>query len=163
MAYQQNKYAKSVGVIIYKYSPGSQGIIKKFLYFFVYCFAIKNILLLMKPNIKLSHEMKHLFYFMFVFVFILITNFQPWYIMWFFPLFMWQRPKNIRLIIQTSIIALLDYSIFIAYEDTWQIGANFSIVLLSFISLCILANNIKSLKRFIKKRKREKNENISCR
>ena len=163
MATQQSKYSKSIGVVIFKYFPGKQKIIKYFLYFFMYCFALKSISLLKNSKINIQRELKHLWYFIFVFVFILITNFQPWYILWLFPLIMWQKPKNIRLLIQITIIVLFNYIIFMIYDDTWQIGANFALVQLGLIVVFYLIDNIKELKRFIKKRKKEKYESISSR
>lgn len=163
MITQQSKYSKSIGVIIFKYFPGQQKIIKDLLYFFIYCFAIKNMLLLLKPKIKIRKELNHLFYFVFIFLFVLITNFQPWYILWLFPLVMWQKPKFIRLMIQISVIVLFDYIIFMIYEDSWQIGANFALILLGTIIFFYLIDNIKGLRRYIKRRKKEKYESTCSR
>lgn len=60
------------------------------------------------------------------FLFLLITNFQTWYIMWLFPLMMWQKKENIQLIIQISIVSQFANSVFLINGDGWRNGTPFT-------------------------------------
>lgn len=72
--------------------------------------------------------MKKANYFLMAFLFLLITNFQPWYLIWLFPLLMWQRAKVIRWIPQIALIAEFANSIFLTYSEGWQNGIPFTFV-----------------------------------
>ena len=72
--------------------------------------------------------MKSANYFIMAFLFLLITNFQPWYIMWIFPCLIWQRAENIRWIPQIAIISEFANSIFLTYGEGWQNGIPFTFV-----------------------------------
>ena len=92
---QQEKLAKSFYIIITEYFnniPGLPGKINKFL---LECFTIVYfftcVILLNKKEIKFRKEIQIANYFIMAFLFLLITNFQPWYIMWLFPCLIWQK------------------------------------------------------------------------
>ena len=74
-------------------------------------------------------------YFLMAFTFLLITNFQPWYIMWLFPLMMWQKANNIRLIIQISLISQFANSVFLAYDEGWRNGVPFTFLMVLLVQL----------------------------
>lgn len=141
---QQNKYCKSLGVLCIKYGYGQLKIPFKCLILYICYYIVNNSILLVKEEVKLGKEMRQLFYYLFIFTFVLVTNFQPWYIMWLMTLIVWQDPKKIRLVIQITIIALYGYIIFMVYGDTWKVGANYSLLLLTLISLCAFVNNLKT-------------------
>lgn len=73
------------------------------------------------------------------FLFLLITNFQPWYIIWLFILLIWQKAQNIKWIIQISLIVEFANSVFLIYGEGWQYGTPFTFIFIvsSLIALII--------------------------
>lgn len=147
----QSRFAKSFYLIIYEYfTPQNLNkLVHKFLLLiFIYIYASRCLILLAKPQINFAKEAKEVEYFLIAFLFLIITNFQPWYIMWLFPLLMWQDSKNIKLIVQISLISQFANSIFLAYTENWINGIPFTFCMLLGVTICICINNRK------KKRKR---------
>lgn len=86
-------------------------------------------------------------YFIMAFLFLLITNFQPWYILWLFPLLMWQNAENIRWIPQIAIISEFANSIFLTYGEGWQNGTPFVFLLwVGSLGIFIANEKIKQVK-----------------
>ena len=50
--------------------------------------------------------------------------------MWIFPLIMWQRSDDIKLIIQISLISQFANSVFLTYSEAWQNAVPFVFVML---------------------------------
>ena len=129
---QQEKLAKSFYIIILEYfkQPTLQvETVKSFLLkAFVIIYFFKCVTLLFKKKIELRKEMQTANYFIMAFLFLLITNFQPWYIMWLFPLIMWQKAENIMWIPQIAIISQFANSIFLTYGENWKNGTPFTFV-----------------------------------
>lgn len=144
----QTRFAKSFYIIISEYFTTPQNLnalVHKFLLaIFIYIYAARCLLLLLfKPQIKFNKESKEVEYFLIAFLFMLITNFQPWYIMWLFPLLMWQDSKNIKLIVQISLISQFANSIFLAYTEDWRNGTPFTFFMLLGVTICMYLNNRK--------------------
>jgi hypothetical protein len=76
-----------------------------------YCFY-----LLFKKNISFRKEMQNILFFLIFFIFCLITNFQTWYTLWLVPILIWQKAKNIKLIMQILLSAQLSYAIYFSIE-----------------------------------------------
>lgn len=149
---QQSKFAKNFYIIIEEYfSPANlKVLINKFLLvIFIYIYALKCFVLVFKSKIKFHREAKEIEYFLIAFLFLLITNFQPWYIMWLFPLLMWQSSKNMKLIIQVSLISQFANSIFLAYTENWRNGTPFTFCMLLGVTICICLNNRKKKRKKI--------------
>ncbi len=90
-------------------------------------------------------------YFIMAFLFLLITNFQPWYIMWLFPLLMWQKAENIKWIPQIAIISEFANSIFLTYGEGWQNGTPFTFIfIVGSLGTWILNDKIKKERNRIK-------------
>ena len=149
---QQEKLAKSFYIILTEYfknptlSASTVNHILLGAFTIIYFFTC--VVLLNKKEIRLREEMKKANYFIMAFLFLLITNFQPWYIMWLFPLLMWQRAENIRWIPQIAIISELANSIFLTYGEGWQNGTPFTFVLISgSLGIWIINQKIKNNKR----------------
>lgn len=142
---QQNKVAKSLYLVISQYFKGYEKIITYSLYVFIYCFILKNILFLFNPKVKLKKEMQYNFYLILIFTFVLITNFQPWYIMWLFPLIIWQKASNIKLIVQTGLISMYANSVFLINGEYWKYGVYFYLILIIGMILFSLYNNKKKI------------------
>ena len=116
---------------------------KIFLISFVIIYFFTNLTLLFKKYIKFGEESRKYEYFLMAFLFLLITNFQTWYIMWLFPLMMWQKKENIQLIIQISIVSQFANSVFLINGDGWRNGTPFTFFMVLGIYLWSLYNNRK--------------------
>lgn len=150
---QQSKVTKSLYLVLSQtFKNVNYKITKYLLVGFAYIFSIKNLCLLFKPNIKIKKEMTHNLYFIIIFLFVLITNFQPWYIMWLFPLIIWQKASNIKLIVQTGLISMYANAVFLIHGENWIYGVDFYLILVISMVLFILYNN---RKRIIKRIKQE--------
>lgn len=101
---QQEKLAKSIYIIVTEYFgsiPDVVNQLKKILLgAFVIIYAAVCIVLLNKKEVSFRNQMRKYEYFLVAFLFLLITNFQPWYILWLFPCMMWQKSEDINTIIR---------------------------------------------------------------
>lgn len=106
---QQGKYAKNFYILIMEYFKNIPLAVTKInlilLIGFIYYYFYNFIKYLIDRNITFRKIMHTNYNFMMIFIFLLITNFQPWYIMWLFPLLMWQSAKNVKLIINISLVS----------------------------------------------------------
>ncbi|MCI8384319.1 MAG: hypothetical protein HFJ33_05615 [Clostridia bacterium] len=131
---QQEKLAKSFYIILTEYfkeptfAPSTVNHVLLGAFTIIYFFTCLT--LLNKKSIKLREEMKKANYFVMAFLFLLITNFQPWYVIWLFPLLIWQKAENIRWIPQIALISEFANSIFLTYGEGWQNGTPFTFVLI---------------------------------
>lgn len=129
---QQEKIAKSFYIIITEYfkepSLSVSTVNHVLLGAFTIIYFFSCVILLNKKEIKFRTEMKKANYFIMAFLFLLITNFQPWYIIWLFPLLMWQSAENIRWIPQIALMSEFANSIFLTYGEGWQNGTPFTFV-----------------------------------
>lgn len=144
MFIQQEKIAKSFYVIITEYFTEPDGLASKINVFLLKAFIIiyffTCVTVLNKKHIKWQKEIQKANYFIIAFLFLLITNFQPWYIMWLFPCFMWQKPKDIKLIIQISLISQIANSVFLAYGEGWKYGIPFTFIMVVGTLCAVLYN-----------------------
>lgn len=144
---QQGKIAKSFYVIIIEYFTEPDGLASKINSFLLKAFIIiyffTCVIILNKKYIKWQKEIQKANYFIIAFLFLLITNFQPWYIMWLFPCFMWQKSKDIKLIIQISLISQIANSVFLAYGEGWKYGTPFTFIMI-IGTLCAVLYNTRS-------------------
>lgn len=85
------------------------------------------------------------------FLFLLITNFQPWYIMWLFPCLIWQNAEDIKLIIQISLISEFSNSVFLVYSEGWKNGVPFTFFMITGILFAALYNSKIKKQKFINK------------
>lgn len=141
---QQEKIAKSFYVIIIEYFTEPDGLASKINSFLLKAFIIiyffTCVIILNKKYIKWQKEIQKANYFIIAFLFLLITNFQPWYIMWLFPCFMWQKSKDIKLIIQISLISQIANSVFLAYGEGWKYGTPFTFIMIIGTLCAVLYN-----------------------
>ena len=140
---QQEKIAKSFYVIT-EYFTEPDGLASKINSFLLKAFIIiyffTCVIILNKKYIKWQKEIQKANYFIIAFLFLLITNFQPWYIMWLFPCFMWQKSKDIKLIIQISLISQIANSVFLAYGEGWKYGTPFTFIMIIGTLCAVLYN-----------------------
>lgn len=130
---QQEKIAKSFYIIISEYFTSPTGLVKAInttlLLSFAIIYCTSCIVLLNKKEIKFRQEIQKANYFIMAFLFLLITNFQPWYIMWLFPCLIWQKSEDIKLIMQISLISQFANSVFLMYGEGWRNGTPFTFLM----------------------------------
>lgn len=147
---QQEKLAKSFYIIITEYfrepSISASTVNHMLLCAFTIIYFFTCVVLLNKKDISLRIEMRKANYFIMAFLFLLITNFQPWYILWLFPLLMWQKAEDILWIPQIAIISEFANSVFLTYGEGWQNGTPFTFILIVG-SLGIWIINQKTIRR----------------
>ena len=152
---QQEKIAKNFYVIITEYfkeplisvTNVNRVLLEIFtiIYFFT-CLTILN-----KRKITWKKEIQKANYFIIAFLFLLITNFQPWYIMWLFLCLAWQKAEDIRLIIQISLISEFSNSVFLIYSEGWKNGVPFTFFMITGILFAVLYNSKIKKQKFIDK------------
>ncbi len=154
MFIQQEKLAKSFYIIITEYfkepTLSVTTLNRVLLGVFTIIYFFTCVILLNKKKIRLQEEMKKANYFIMAFLFLLITNFQPWYIMWLFPLIMWQKAENIRWIPQIALTSQFANSIFLTYGEGWQNGTPFTFILVvGSLSMWIVNQKMKTRRKRI--------------
>lgn len=101
---QQEKLAKSIYILISEYFNKPENIVEitknMLLGIFTIIYFFTCVVILNKKDIKFKNMMEKANCFIVPFIFLLITNFQPWYIMWLFPILMWQRPDTIKMVVR---------------------------------------------------------------
>lgn len=144
---QQERLAKSFYIMITEYFEDvSVSVVhRNLLIIFVTIYFFAMIDLLFKKNIKFREEMQKANYFIMAFLFLLITNFQPWYIMWLFPVLIWQKAKTIKLIIQISLISQFSNYIFFRYGEAWNLATPFVFIfVITTLFIYIATNELKT-------------------
>ena len=151
---QQEKLAKSFYIIITSYFNNPQGIVGYvkdiLLGSFIIIYFFTCLVLINKKEIKLRKEMQKANYFIMAFLFLLITNFQPWYIIWLFILLIWQKSQNIKWIIQISLIVEFANSVFLTYGEGWQYGTPFTFIFIVASLTALIINEETKKKRQVK-------------
>lgn len=144
MMVQQNAYAKSLALIMLKYAPQVEKVLKSILLgTFALAYSIICIKMLFCKNIKFIKIMRKYNIFLIIFIFILITNFQPWYIMWLFGAIMWQKSAMIKEIIGISILSQFANSIFMIYSEYYPVGMGFILIIIIGAIIIALCNYYK--------------------
>ena len=131
---QNEKIAKGIYVILIDYFKDIPNIIentkKVLLGSFVIIYFFICVVMLNEKEIKFRKKMKTMNFLILAFLFLLITNFQPWYIMWIFPFIIWQKADIIKTMIGMSILSQLANCIIIMYEENWHYGTPFIFTLI---------------------------------
>ena len=141
---QQAKYNRSIFYVLYEYfGENITSIIQNitlgiFAIFYVYV-CIK---LLLQKKMRFAMLMRKYNVILLIFTFILITNFNPWYIMWLFPTMFWLKAKS-----QETILAL-SYSSQIANFASFALLSEEAILGIPYLIIMMLgAGIIKLLNR----------------
>ena len=136
---QQEKFTKNFYIILMEYFDipnlvsNVNGVI---LISFIIIYFFTCLTLLYKKHIRFREEMRKTEYFLIAFLFLLITNFQTWYIMWLFPLMMWQKKRMIQFVVQIALISQFANSVFLINGEGWRNGTPFTFFMLLGIFLC---------------------------
>lgn len=144
MADQQAKITKGLYLFISEYFVKPEGLVDKISRLALECFVViyfwKCVTLLANPNISFKKEMQSLYWFILAFIFLLITGFQPWYLMWLCPIMMWQKSKDIKLIIQMQILTQIANSVFLIYSENYRYGVPFFFIFIVGVLICVIKN-----------------------
>ena len=140
MATQQDKVAKSIYIPISEYFSNSISISKlssMLLGIFIIIYFFTCVTLLFKNKITFRNMVQKYNIFLLIFIFVLITQFQPWYLIWLFPVLMWQKSNNLKVITLIGIIAEFANSVFLLNGEGFTNGTPF--ILIMYISILTAA------------------------
>lgn len=163
MVTQQAKIAKSIYIPLTEFfnnisvSYLNTVLLSSFIiiYFFV-CLTI-----LFKKELKFRELMQRYNMFLIIFLFVLITQFEPWYLMWLIPIFMWQNANVLKLCIFTGIISEFANGVFLLNGEGYKNGTPFVLVLytltLSFALFVEIYANRRKIKCYKNRLKEAKN------
>ena len=161
MGTQQEKVAKSIYIPISEYFSSSISISDLstlLLSIFVIVYFFTCLTLLFKKKILFREMIQIYTSFLLVFLFALITQFQPWYLMWLMPVIMWHKPNNLKTLGLIGIIAEFANSVFLLNGEGFINGTPFIAIMFIGILLCALIIEKNSKKRklncYIKKLKK---------
>lgn len=152
---QQGKFAKNFYIILMEYFQGIPNVVetvnRTLLIGFVIVYFFTCVTVLNKKTIKFREQMNLANLFLLAFIFLLITNFQPWYLMWLMPIIMWQKPENVKLVTQILLISQFANSIFLINGEGWKNGTPFTFAMVLGVLICVLFNQKNKKKRLINK------------
>ena len=142
---QQQKFTKNFYIILMEYFdiPNLVSNVNMILLIsFIIIYFFTYLTLLYKKQIKFREEIRKAEYFLIAFLFLLITNFQPWYIMWIFPLMMRQKKRVIQFVVQIALISQFANSVFLINGEGWRNGTPFTFFMLLGIFVCLNLRNM---------------------
>ena len=140
---QQGKYNRSIFYILYEYL--GEGVAQKLqivcLGVFTIFYAYVCIKLLLQKEMRFNKVIRKYNVILLIFTFILITNFNPWYIMWLYPTMFWLKSKS-----QTTILALsysseiANFASFALWSEEAWLGIPYLVVMLVGAGIIKLLN-----------------------
>lgn len=147
---QQNKYGRSIFLGIYYLLNGDEQALSFIKMVALAIFTISYLAILLKlffgkqaSNVSFRNIMQTYQGFLLVFTFILITNFNPWYVVWLFPTLFWQTSRNIRYTLYLSLGALNSYAITYATKiDNETVGIPYLIIMITTIVMLEIGRQI---------------------
>ena len=152
---QQAKYNRSIFYLIYELLGKNMQVIPVIQNTSLAIFAIYYIYVVIKilisKDIRILTVMKKYNFILLIFTFILITNFNPWYILWFYPTIFYLKGKSAKNILHVSYAAEMGNLIsFALWSEIQTLGITYFITMLL---LTIALNIINSGKIEIKSRR----------
>ena len=152
---QQAKYNRSIFYLLYELLGKNMQVIPVIQNTSLAVFAIYYIYVVIKilisKDIRIHSIMKKYNFILLIFTFILITNFNPWYILWFYPTIFYLKGKSIKNILHVSYAAEMGNLIsFALWSEIQTLGITYFITMLL---LTIALNIINSGKIEIKSRR----------
>ncbi len=150
---QQNKFANSIFIF---FAVKDIDLAINVSRGFMLAFAVVYVVTLIKRIIckktyifnKYMHDYNGL---LILFLFGTITNFQSWYTLWLLPTIMWQKSKDIKMILCITIAAEIANIIYFIFFEWYKYGTIYCSILFSLILIvnCILdRKDINLLKKF---------------
>ena len=141
---QQGKYNRSIFYILYEYlgEEKVQIIQNICLALFAIYYGYVCIKLLLQKEIKFSISIRKYNVILLIFTFILITNFNPWYIMWLYPTMFWLKSKFQETILALSYSSQIAnfFSFALWSEEAW-IGIPYLLIMATGTIILILINS----------------------
>lgn len=132
---QQNKYNRSIMLIINNFTNANiTNIIKNsiFIAFIIYYAYVSIKMLLIKNSKLFSTFIRKYNLILFLFIFVIITNFNPWYIMWMYSTIFWLRNKDIDIIINLSYSSqIANIFSFALYSEEQILGIPYLIIMMT--------------------------------
>ena len=164
MIKQQGKFAKSIALCIYMITESfsfMENYTKIALGIFVLFYSIQCINWLTEKNITWKKMMKTYNIILWIFLFLLITNFQPWYIMWLLPTFMWLNPFAMRNVLWLGLTSQFANTLFMLTGEDYRYGMIYTILMATGIVIVMIMQKIyqtekrERLKIYKKERRKE--------
>ena len=160
---QQNKYGRSIFLALWYFLNGDEKALSLLKMITLGIFAISYIVIILKiffnkqgKTITFRKTMKTYQVFLLIFTFILITNFNPWYVIWLFPTLMWQKAKMIRASLYLSLGVLNSYAITYATKvDDESVGIPYFIVMITTVGILYATNLLVKKRKTLKSSKME--------
>lgn len=154
---QQNKYGRSIFLGIWYLLNGDVKALNLVKTVSLAIFAISYIIIVLKlffnkdnKNISFRKTIKTYQVFLLIFTFILITNFNPWYIIWLFPTLFWQNGTHIKTTLYLSIGVMASYAITYATGiDDETVGIPY-LIIMAEIPIILLVKDM-LMKKYYKK------------
>ena len=154
---QQNKYGRSIFLALWYFLNGDEQALRLIKTISLIIFAISYLTIVLKlffktdyKNIKLRKVIKTYQVFLLIFTFLLITNFNPWYVIWLFPTLFWQNSTHIKNTLYLSIGAISSYTITYATGiDNETVGIPYLIIMI-IIPLILYSKDIQIKKDKVK-------------
>lgn len=157
---QQNKYGRSIFLAIWYLLNGDEKALSLIKTISLVIFGISYVVIILKlffskksEKIKFINTMRIYQVFLIIFTFVLITNFNPWYVIWLFPTLMWQNTKNIRYTLYLSLGAIYSYAITYATRiDDETVGIPYLVVMVLTIAILEVGREIYKKIKIVKTR-----------
>lgn len=152
MATQQGKIANSIYLFVLEYFPTIPvGVLSTLLLqIFAILYFFRCLIILFKDKIKFNELIRKYTMYLIMFIFILITQFQPWYLLWLMPIFMWQKSNMVKVLIAMGIIAEFANTVYILNGEYYIYGIAFIFILYMGTLIYALSMERQSFKRKIK-------------
>ena len=145
---QQTKYNRSIFYLIYEITGQNVKAVSLMQKFALLAFAVYYVYvvirILISKKINMHQIMEKYNIILLIFTFVLITNFNPWYIMWFYPTIFLIRGKSIKNILYLSytceIANLLSFAL---WSEKQILGIPYFIIMIGGAIILNMANRVK--------------------
>ncbi len=145
---QQTKYNRSIFYLIYELTGQNVKVVSLMQKFALLAFAVYYVYvvirILISKKINMHQIMEKYNIILLIFTFVLITNFNPWYIMWFYPTIFLIRGKSIKNILYLSytceIANLLSFAL---WSEKQILGIPYFIIMIGGAIILNMANRVK--------------------
>lgn len=133
---QQGKYNRSIFYLLYEIMGQNTKIISIVqniaLALFAVYYVYVVIRILLSKKIRLYNLIQKYHIILIIFTFILITNFNPWYIMWFFSTIFYLKGKSIRNILHLSYASeIANLTSFALWNEAQILGIPYFVIMMS--------------------------------
>lgn len=158
---QQGKYNRSIFYLIYellgkntkKLGYLQMGALGIFAIYYIYV-AIR---LLINKEINFHRAIQKYHFILMIFTFILITNFNPWYMMWLFPTIMFINGRSIKNILHLSYAGqVANIASFLLWSEEQYLGIPYFIIMVVVTVILNLISNKTNWKSTLYRKKLEK-------